>query len=357
VNRPFKIAVGMDTEQWAEGFDAALGQRIEAGAPVERGMVDLEAHDWRERLEAFDAVIWKPAYMGPAAAGRFKEKIFFIEQHMRKLVVPNFSSVWHFESKIAQLQLMERYGIPHPETVVCGNYEDALERIETARLPVVFKESHGAAAKNVRLVKSRSELRARADAAFCHQLYMRERKRRGAGLGLLIHGLPRRWFWMKALQKIMGREYYHALYWQEFIPGNDADLRITVIGDRHAFGFWRRNRPNDFRASGSGRIDHERPVPEDAVRFCLGVNRRLGFDSMAYDLLFKNGQFVVNEFSYGYMAYAIQGAPGHFELGDDDSLRYVEGRVPPQEIWVDWLLRRAERELGLSPGRGEGDGA
>ena len=41
---------------------------------------------------------------------------------------------------------------------------------------------------------------------------------------------------------------------QEFLPGNGFDTRITVIGNR-AFGFRRFNRPDDFRASGSGRID------------------------------------------------------------------------------------------------------
>src|SRR5262249_26757951 len=38
---------------------------------------------------------------------------------------------------------------------------------------------------------------------------------------------------------------------QEFMPGNDYDTRVTIIGNR-AFGAVRHNRPNDFRASGSG---------------------------------------------------------------------------------------------------------
>ena len=47
------------------------------------------------------------------------------------------------------------------------------------------------------------------------------------------------------------------ILWQEFIPDNQRDFRVTIIGRRYAFVFWRNNRPGDFRASGSGLIDYD----------------------------------------------------------------------------------------------------
>jgi glutathione synthase/RimK-type ligase-like ATP-grasp enzyme len=129
-------------------------------------------------------------------------------------------------------------------------------------------------------------------------------------------------------------------YWQEFVAKNRGDLRITVIGDRDAFGFWRRNRPGDFRASGSGLLDYDTPVPEEAVRLCLRLSRQFGFDSMAYDILFREGQPLVIEMSYGYIDSAVFNAPGHFRLDDQDELTYLEGHVMPQTLWVDWALRK-----------------
>jgi hypothetical protein len=88
-------------------------------------------------------------------------------------------------------------------------------------------------------------------------------------------------------------------------------LRIAVIGDRYAMGFWRNNRPNDFRASGSGRIDYDRTVPEELVRYCLSLNKRFDFDSMAYDIIFRGNQFVITEMSYTYVDSLLYKAAGH----------------------------------------------
>jgi len=155
------------------------------------------------------------------------------------------------------------------------------------------------------------------------------------------------WFWPKALEGLLHGERHGVAYWQEYIPNNHADLRITVIGDSNAFGFWRRNRPGDFRASGSGMLDYETAIPEVAVRYCIALNRKFRFDSMAYDILFQGGEPLVVEMSYGYLDRAVFDAPGHFVLDDEGWLVYREGHVMPQEIWVEWALRKAARANDL----------
>ena len=111
---------------------------------------------------------------------------------------------------------------------------------------------------------------------------------------------------------LLGKTAQEYVYWQQFIPGNEANLRITVIGDRFAYAFWRNDRVNDFRASGSGRIDFQRPVPEGPLRYCMELNRRLNFDSMAYDVLFEGDRFLVSEMSYAYVDSVLHDAPGHY---------------------------------------------
>lgn len=53
---------------------------------------------------------------------------------------------------------------------------------------------------------------------------------------------------------MMGSEKGY-VYFQDFVPDNDFDTRVTVVGDR-AFAYTRNVRPGDFRASGSGDIVH-----------------------------------------------------------------------------------------------------
>ena len=66
---------------------------------------------------------------------------------------------------------------------------------------------------------------------------------------------------------------------QEFLPCNDFDTRITVIGNR-AFGFRRFNRANDFRASGSGKIDYDpKNIAPEMVQLAFDVTRRLNVQS------------------------------------------------------------------------------
>ena len=58
--------------------------------------------------------------------------------------------------------------------------------------------------------------------------------------------------------RVTGREKGY-IYFQEFIPGNEFDIRIIVVGDK-AFAIKRMVRKNDFRASGSGIIFYEKKI-------------------------------------------------------------------------------------------------
>lgn len=333
-----RIAIGRGS--WHDEFAAALDARIARGAAVEYAVVDIDAHDWIEQLAPFDTVLWKGRFMGPRSAGYFKEKVYFMERHLGLCVIPGFETVWHFESKLAQSYLFELANVPSPRTVGTFDYDDASACLASATFPIVTKRPHGAASANVKLVRSQSEAARWLSHEFCSDLWRRHASSRNSRLASIATALPHRWFWQKLRQKARGDETHGVAYWQEFLAGNRADLRITVIGDSHAIGFWRRNRPGDFRASGSGLIDYESPIPEPALRYCISLNRRFGFDSMAYDLLDRGDDYVLVEMSYGYVDTAVAGAPGHYRLDDSQGLLFTPGHIMPQELWVDWTLRK-----------------
>jgi glutathione synthase/RimK-type ligase-like ATP-grasp enzyme len=283
--------------------------------------------------------------VGPKFGGFFKEKVYFLEHFARKIVVPGFRTAWHYDSKIAQSYVFEHCGVPTPATCVTFDYADAVACLNRARVPLVFKESHGAGSSNVELVPRRRAAERRVERVFCQHLWDAARSRYGSKLLAFLASVARPWLWAKIVQRLKSGDRYGAVYFQEFLPGNPADLRITVIGDSFAYAFWRKNRVRDFRASGSGRIDYDTPVPEEALRYCLEFNRRMGFDSMAYDILRSGDRFVITEMSFDYAASPLHAVGGYYELEGSHTVVFRMRRTWPQELWVEWALTRARREL------------
>ena len=119
---------------------------------------------------------------------------------------------------------------------------------------------------------------------------------------------------------------------QEFLPGNDFDIRITVIGER-AFAFRRFNRPDDFRASGSGRIDWDPgQIDPAAVLLAFATARHLETQSLAVDVLRRqDGTLVINEISYYYEGWAIAACPGQWR----PDLTWQEGPMSPEDAIFD----------------------
>lgn len=130
---------------------------------------------------------------------------------------------------------------------------------------------------------------------------------------------------------------------QEFLPDNTFDTRVTVIGNR-AFARRRFNRPNDFRASGSGKADVD-PAKIDLgmVRLAFRVARRLSMQAVSIDGLWKGREAVVGEISYTCISRAVHDCPGHWALTgspEEGELRWVEGPMWPEEAQIaDFLVR------------------
>ena len=147
----------------------------------------------------------------------------------------------------------------------------------------------------------------------------------------------------------MQRGYF---YVQEFLPGNEFDTRITVIGNR-AFAFRRMNRLGDFRASGSGRIDWTpEEIDLDAVRLAYRVARQLDTQSIAVDVLRRRGEAVINEISYTYASWAVRDCPGHWRLHgapDTGRLFWVQGSTRPEDaIFDDFVASLSARRAAAS---------
>jgi hypothetical protein len=128
------------------------------------------------------------------------------------------------------------------------------------------------------------------------------------------------------------------IYFQEFIADNNFDIRIVVINQNKAFGIKRYNRKNDFRASGSGAIEHldESNCPNQCLRIAFDTAKKLNMDSIAYDFIFApNGKPLIVEISFAY-GHKASKAKGYWDI----DLKWHSRKIKMQEWMIENVIRQ-----------------
>lgn len=322
-------------ERWAE-FAGDRGVSWEY-----RDLTRLSSfHDLSNR---FDAILcrWSLSFPG---RGQLPDILDILENEHGMLVYPDRRTRWSWDDKIKQNLLFGQHGARMPKTFVTYSEREALDWARSATYPVVFKLASGASSRNVVLVHHYGQARRLIDAMFTNGI------RSGGELQSIRYGktgkqLLREWKrrflnlpeWRHARSKETIEKSY--VYFQELIPGNTFDTRISIIGDR-AFGFRRYNRENDFRASGSGRIDWEPTgVSRHAIKAAFDLSKKCGFQCMAYDFVTdQSGEEVLLEACWTFADWAVQKCPGHW----NSNLDWIPGPMWPEEAQIEDLIKLVE---------------
>jgi glutathione synthase/RimK-type ligase-like ATP-grasp enzyme len=352
---PYTVAIQPDQLTQKNGEKQSFSSRwaeraAETGVSVR--MVNVYAADFFEQLAGCDGFMWRFGY-SPNPRLFAKRLLPAIEHGLGIPVFPSFETAWHFEDKIAQSYLLQAARLPAPATWVFWDRATALDFCRSAAYPLVLKLSFGYQSGNVRLLNNFEEA-----SYWIGQLF-------GSGVTGLRPPAPG---WRHALQRAKSAlrhlqgappsedldycELQHGYFYvQEFLPGNAYDIRVTVIGNR-AFAFRRFNRPGDFRASGSGRIDWDpQQIDEDSIRLAFRAARRLQTQSIGVDLLQHGRRKVLTEISYTYASWAVRDCPGHWVLQGDDAagpLSWIEGRMHPEDaIFDDFVVRLQSRDARI----------
>lgn len=310
--------ISKNKNYWFSGFEEAIKKRN-----YSYKVIEIDRNDWLKQIEDVDNIISRFP-LKYIEEGR--EKLYIMEKILHKNVYPNQDTYWHYDNKNAQKYLSEIYNnIPLPKSFVSYSYSDSLNYIKNAKYPLVSKSSHGASSRNVRLLNNFGEAKKELDYIF--------------GIGKLNS------YKEKIFQKTglvsnkygMQKRYVH---YQEFIPNNSGDLKIITIGDKFAYAYYRGNRENDFRASGSGKNNYSPELHHmDAIKYFLKVSKENNFDSMGYDLLFTKEGFVTSEISFTTVEKYLYKCQGYYELADD-VLKFNPGHTWPQELILTYLERK-----------------
>jgi glutathione synthase/RimK-type ligase-like ATP-grasp enzyme len=285
-------------------------------------------------------------HLGDKASMLFGKQLLFALESNFKKVFPDFNTMWHYDDKVGQKYLLESVSAPLIPTYVFYQKEKALNWANTVQYPKVFKLRNGAGSSNVKLVKSKSHAISLINQAFgkgfSHQRnqweYLKENwrkynldKKKFGG----VKSAVKRLFYVPTTEKKHGVEQGY-VYFQEFIPNNDHDIRIVIIGDK-GYGFKRKVRKNDFRASGSGEFDFRKEsIPLDCIKIGFETSKKLGLQSAAYDFVINidNSPLIV-EVSY---IFASSGNYKKCEGYWDDQMNWYAGEFNPYGWMVEVLI-------------------
>jgi glutathione synthase/RimK-type ligase-like ATP-grasp enzyme len=276
------------------------------------------------------------------------ESIFNIARNVLHIKCsPDYQTFWQYENKVKEYYLLKSHNLPVVETRVFWNYSHAMDFLETTAYPLVAKLPKGAGSSNVVIIRAAREGIKVIDQVF-NKGVMSGSLRSSSNLASV--GKMGIYNYMKSTLRneltrlnVMKRydEYVEwqiqkdCILFQKFLPDNTFDTRVLTIGKR-ALAFRRLVRTNDFRASGSGKIDND---PDMIDRRCLktamSISKKLNFETMGYDFIYdENKTPFISEISYCFTDSIIHNCPGYW----DENMIWHEGHNWPQYYQlVDFL--------------------
>ncbi len=99
---------------------------------------------------------------------------------------------------------------------------------------------------------------------------------------------------------------------QELVPKLPGDFKITVCGKKY-YVVQRRNRPDDFRASGSGLLSFPDAVPSVVLDFAEKAFNAFDVPFAAFDIAFNGDRCFLFEFQFVSLSqFGVEKAPHYF---------------------------------------------
>lgn len=268
-----------------------------------------------------------------------------------KTVYPNHHSNWHFDDKTAQKYLLEAIEAPMVSSHVFYDLEKAVDWARGATYPLVFKLKGGSGSSNVFLINSFnrakkiiSKILKKGVKGHSYKTYVREKLRHFKANGSFIELLKIVYRFVKKTDfDNMSLPEKGYVYFQDFVPDNNSDTRIVVIGEV-AFGIKRMVREDDFRASGSGLFEYD-DIDTEAVRIAFDTAKKLDMQSVAFDFIFdKDGKPLIVELSYGFGVKGV-GRCTHYW---DADLNVHKGTIDPPTLIIENFLKNRTRHEHFS---------
>lgn len=282
-------------KEWFEDFTQSC-----ASLGLDSKPIDIGADDWMDQVKGLDIFVWRLTMSDPSIMAEARAKLPLIEA-MGIRCFPNQLMLWLYDDKIRETFFLRQHGYPSPSTHVFFDEPSARAFAAQAAYPLVAKSHCGASSGGVVLFRSAQEAQGLLDQVF-RKMSLWDK------IVMKYHIVPS--LAKGNLMVQLSSQYRNAwpryAYFQEFLTV-DQDWRVTTLGRDLVSVFVRKNRPDDFRASGSGIWEQVTPadLPAEACDLALRISNQHGFLSMTYDFMKRGDSWVIGELSYTFLHNAI----------------------------------------------------
>uniref|UniRef100_UPI00404A62A8 ATP-grasp domain-containing protein n=1 Tax=Flavobacterium sp. TaxID=239 RepID=UPI00404A62A8 len=310
---------------------------------IDYKLVNCYENDIIFKIQDCDVLMWHFHHASPKDILFAKQLLYSVEASGKK-VFPNFKSAWYFDDKIGQKYLLESLKIPTIPSYVFYDRKSAERWAEEVKHPIVFKLRGGAGSVNVKLSKTKKQtlklIYKSFSKGFKHsslvpfkEVYSRYKNNK-TNFKSFFKSLLRN-FIPTEFSKVNGKEIGY-VYFQDFIPNNDSDIRVIVIDDK-AFAIKRMVRVNDFRASGSGNILYDKELLDiETIKLSFEISKKIDAQCLAFDFVYDlNKNPLVVEISYGFAFSAYDNCKGYWT----EDLKWHEGKFDFCGWMVELMLK------------------
>lgn len=262
-------------------------------------------------------------------------------------VFPDYATRQHFNDKIAQYTKMVAINAPMIPTYIYFDESEAKNALKSFDFPIVSKLKGGAGSTSVKLISSKKEAQQLIEKMFSigigaspkvfENIDQKLRLSKKIKNPLRLIAKVKKHLKNVATEKKSNAIERNYVLFQKFLPKNDYDTRIIVVGER-AFGIRRWNKKNDFRASGSGLIDAD-PTKIDLkiIQQAFKVNEQLKMQSVAFDFIYdEKKEPKIIEFCFGFTTKAYDICPGYWKKNGE----FIEETFNPQEWMIQQLIEK-----------------
>lgn len=121
---------------------------------------------------------------------------------------------------------------------------------------------------------------------------------------------------------------------QNFIEDLKGDYRIIIYGKKY-YALYRKNRDNDFRASGSGNLNFNIKLPDGLLDYAQLIYQKFNVPFVSLDIGYKDGSFFLFEFQFVCLGqYVVEKSTWYYKNSDAGWKKVRENPNVEREIAV-----------------------
>lgn len=315
---------------------------------IEYRVIDLTKDTWLNEIQSlpFDLLLAKPGGLTAHFKQLYDERIYILGKVLNYWIYPSPEEIFIYENKRFLSYWLKSTQIPHPETHVFNNKNEAGNFLNRSDYPIVTKTNIGASGSGVKILKNKkaaSNYIIRSFSAKGAPERTGPNLDRGDMLKRALHyftnprDIAKKLKIYKTRNKNRQRNF---VIFQEYIP-HSFEWRVVRIGESF---FAHKKITNRSKASGTLLKGYENP-PIKLLNFVKNITDKHRFFSQAVDVFESERGYLVNEMQciFGQSdpyQMLIDGKPGRY-LYIDNRWVFEEGDFASNQCYnlrLDYIL-------------------